>query len=79
MTASQTLLEAFSRRLGTMDRGAWGATVHGVAESDTTERLQTCTHRDQIFMKVKVKVAQLCSTPWSIQSMEFSRPEYWSV
>ena len=31
--------------------------------------------------KVKVKVTQLCLTlcdPWTIQSMEFSRPEYWS-
>ena len=29
----------------------------------------------------EVKVAQLCSTlcdPWTIQSMEFCRPEYWS-
>ena len=29
----------------------------------------------------KVKVAQLCPilcSPWTIQSMEFSRPEYWS-
>ena len=28
----------------------------------------------------KVKVAQLCltlETPWTIQSMEFSSPEYW--
>ena len=31
--------------------------------------------------EVKVKVIQLCLTlcnPWTMQSMEFSRPEYWS-
>ena len=35
-----------------------------------------------MVLKVKVKVARSCprlfATPWTIQSMEFSRPEYWS-
>ena len=30
-----------------------------------------------LCLKVKVKVTQLW-TPWTIQSIEFSRPEYWS-
>ena len=29
-------------------------------------------------MKVKVTQSCLFATPWTIQAMEFSRPEYWS-
>ena len=36
---------------------------------------------EMIHYFLKLKVTQLCPTlcdPWTIQSMEFSRPEYWS-
>ena len=31
-----------------------------------------------MYIKVKVSHVQLFATPWTIQSMEYSKPEYWS-
>ena len=53
-----------------MDRGAWRATIHGIAKSQTGLRDLTCRVR-------------LLATPWTTAyqappSMGFSRQEYWS-
>ena len=41
-----------------MDRGAWQATVHGIAQSDMTEQLRTAQHKWQ-------KVGQWCRSRWA--------------
>ena len=35
-----------------MDRGAWRATTHAVAELDVTEKLSTCTHSLSLISKI---------------------------
>ena len=47
----------------------------GTKEMVYRERAEIFRYRH--YFKEKVKVAQSCLT-WTVQSMEFSRPEYWS-
>ena len=35
-----------------IDRGAWWATVHGIAESDTTDQLSTAMRKSFILMPI---------------------------
>ena len=67
-----------------MDKGAWWATSPWDHKgSDMTERLtHFCLSLMQKWSEVKWKSLSgvwLFATPWTIQSMEFFRPEYWST
>ena len=65
-----------------MDREAWWATVHGVTKSGTRQK-QLSTVQLYVYMVQKVEsesrsVVSDYAMPWTIQSTEYSRPEYWS-
>ena len=48
---------------------------------NTTIMAESKEELKSLLIKMKMKVAQSCptlATPWTIQSMEFSRPEYWN-
>ena len=62
-----------------MDREAWYAVVYGVAKTQTW--LSYGTELNWLEEKWKwksVSYVWLFVTPWTTESMEFSRPEYWS-
>ena len=54
------------------DRGTWWASVHEVTkESDMTKQLNK-------WKSKSLGCVRLFATPWTIQPVEFSRPEYWN-
>ena len=76
-----------------MDRGAWRATVHGVAESDMTKQLNNnhilfwgkCKNieRSKLLLLSRFSRVRLCATPQMAAeqappSLGFSGQEHWS-
>ena len=64
-----------------MDRGAWRATVHGVAESQTRLSDRRCTHRIFCFLNVFIKWAMQkpCApsgTPWNMHSLNLTMSNF---
>ena len=72
----------FSWLGNSMDRGAWRATVHGVAESDTIEWAQACIHIITLwrldFLTLEVKMLSHSVVSNSLWYLEYHTGEYWN-
>ena len=67
---------------GSMDCSLPGSSCHGISQATVLELGAIACRTLQVKWSVlyKMKVTQsvgLSATPWPIQSMEVSRPEYW--
>ena len=53
-------------------------TYNNHSRNNSIQNECNCLSLDTMKVKVKVSRVQLFGTPWTIQFMEVSRPEYWS-
>ena len=63
-----------------IDSNPSGSPVPGILQARTLEWVAISFSKHESEKKVKsLSRVQLLATPWTIHSMDFSRPDYWSV
>ena len=62
----------YSRLDNSMDRGAWWATVHGIAESHTTERLTDTHIQHSIWDRVSTECWLQCQPVFDFGQLAYS-------
>ena len=61
-----------------MDCSLPGSSVHGISQAKILEWVAISFSGESSWPRDWTSRVQLSATPWTIQSMEISRPEYWS-